>query len=66
MAPTAYGGMTGSALWVSAAAVIRDVSDMEDTLPSAFRAQRTCPSPVTTYLVEVISGSPIGPRACSF
>src|SRR4051812_38350022 len=28
--------------------------------------QRTCPSPTTTYLVEVISGSPIGPRACSF
>ncbi len=25
-----------------------------------------CPSPVTTYFVEVISGSPIGPRACSF
>ena len=24
------------------------------------------PSPVTTYLVEVISGRPIGPRACSF
>ena len=27
---------------------------------------RVWPSPVTTYLVEVISGSPIGPRACSF
>ena len=23
-------------------------------------------APVTTYFVEVISGSPIGPRACSF
>ena len=29
-------------------------------------AQRTCPSPVTTYLLDVISGSPSGPRACSF
>jgi hypothetical protein len=27
---------------------------------------RIWPDPVTTYLVEVISGSPMGPRACSF
>src|SRR5690606_11374157 len=27
---------------------------------------RVWPSPVTTYFVEVSSGSPIGPRACSF
>src|SRR5215475_7593628 len=27
---------------------------------------RMCPEPVSTYLVEVISGSPIGPRTCSF
>ncbi len=36
------------------------------SLPSAPDSQRTCPSPVTTYFVEVISGRPIGPRACSF
>src|SRR6478609_2126402 len=36
------------------------------SLPSAPDTQRTCPSPVTTYLVDVISGRPIGPRACSF
>src|SRR5215218_7548630 len=34
--------------------------------PTVRPAQRTCPSPTTTYLLEVISGSPIGPRACSF
>ena len=27
---------------------------------------RIWPDPVTTYFVEVISGRPIGPRACSF
>ena len=27
---------------------------------------RVWPDPVITYLVEVISGRPIGPRACSF
>src|SRR4051812_10151981 len=43
---------------------------MADSLPGPTRwsggGQRTWPSPVTTYLVEVISGSPIGPRAWSF
>ena len=42
-------------------------STWRSTLPGRRRArQRTWPSPVTTYLVDVISGSPIGPRACSF
>src|SRR5690606_2370976 len=27
---------------------------------------RICPSPMTTYFVEVSSGRPIGPRACNF
>src|SRR5262249_42082509 len=31
-----------------------------------FVAYRMWPSPVTTYFVEVSSGRPMGPRACSF
>ena len=30
---------------------------------STVRRQRTCPDPTMTYVVVVISGSPIGPRA---
>ena len=41
--------------------------DMARTLPGhRTSAQRTWPSPVTTYFVDVSSVSPIGPRACSF
>src|SRR5215211_6676548 len=35
-------------------------------LNSSVRYCLTWPDPVTTYLVEVISGRPMGPRACSF
>ena len=36
-------------------------------VPDGVTAQpRTCPSPVTTYVVLVSSASPMGPRACSF
>ena len=52
----------------ASAAAISSVATWPAALPgpSDRAAQRTWPSPVTTYLVEVISGSPIGPRACSF
>src|SRR5665811_1059245 len=34
--------------------------------PNPYAHGRICPDPVTTYFVLVISGSAIGPRACSF
>ena len=49
------------------AAVVRAIVErLLGEVAGADSAQRTWPSPVTTYFVEVISGSPIGPRACSF
>ena len=51
------------ALFGERAASATAASDMPLTLPGA---HRTWPSPTTTYFVDVISGSPIGPRACSF
>src|SRR6478609_2267378 len=42
------------------------VLSMALTLPAPPLRHLTWPSPTTTYLLDVISGSPMGPRACSF